>query len=139
MKGNKFICLYKASRVMFVKKGGINMAEVGVIMGSISDWDTMKHTCNTLDELCIKYEKDIISAHRSPDEMLKYAKTARERGLKIISAAGGGAARLPGMVGSQTTFPVIGVPIQGKALQGIRSLLSIVQMPKGVPTATMAI
>jgi len=124
---------------MFVKKGGFNMAEVGVIMGSISDWDAMKHTCNTLDKLCIKYEKDIISAHRSPDEMFKYAKTARKRGLKIIIAGAGGAAHLPGMVASQTTLPVIGVPIQSKALQGIDSLLSIVQMPKGVPTATMAI
>src|SRR5699024_11327713 len=124
---------------MFVKEGGFNMAEVGVIMGSISDWDAVKHTCNTLDKLCIKYEKHIISAHRSPDEMFKYAKTARKRGLKIIIAGAGGAAHLPGMVASQTTLPVISVPIQSKALQGIDSLLSIVQMPGGVPTATMAI
>ncbi|TQS71891.1 5-(carboxyamino)imidazole ribonucleotide mutase [Ornithinibacillus gellani] len=115
------------------------MATVGVIMGSISDWATMDHACNMLEELGISYEKDVISAHRTPDEMFQYAKTARERGLKVIIAGAGGAAHLPGMVASQTTLPVIGVPIQSKALNGLDSLLSIVQMPGGVPTATVAI
>lgn len=115
------------------------MAQVGVIMGSISDWETMQHTCKVLDELKITYEKDVISAHRTPDEMFTYAKSARERGLKVIIAGAGGAAHLPGMVASQTTLPVIGIPVQSKALQGMDSLLSIVQMPGGVPTATMAI
>lgn len=115
------------------------MAQVGVIMGSISDWETMKHTCDTLDELNINYEKEVISAHRTPDDMFNYAKTARDRNLKVIIAGAGGAAHLPGMVASQTTLPVIGVPVQSKALDGIDSLLSIVQMPGGVPTATMAI
>ncbi|TFJ92622.1 5-(carboxyamino)imidazole ribonucleotide mutase [Lentibacillus salicampi] len=115
------------------------MARVGVIMGSISDWETMKHTCSTLDELHIPYEKEVISAHRTPDEMFTYAKTARDRELKVIVAGAGGAAHLPGMVAAQTTLPVIGVPIQSKALNGLDSLLSIVQMPGGVPTATVAI
>ncbi|AIF42445.1 5-(carboxyamino)imidazole ribonucleotide mutase [Virgibacillus sp. SK37] len=115
------------------------MTVVGVIMGSISDWETIEHTCKVLDELEISYEKDVISAHRTPDEMFEYAKTARERGLKVIIAGAGGAAHLPGMVASQTTLPVIGVPVQSKALNGLDSLLSIVQMPGGVPTATVAI
>ena len=92
-----------------------------------------------LEELGISYEKEVISAHRTPDDMFQYAKTARERGLKVIIAGAGGAAHLPGMVASQTTLPVIGVPVQTKALNGMDSLLSIVQMPGGVPTATMAI
>lgn len=115
------------------------MAVVGVIMGSISDWETMQHTCSALDELGITYEKDVISAHRTPDDMFTYAKSARERGLKVIIAGAGGAAHLPGMIASQTTLPVIGVPVQSKALSGMDSLLSIAQMPGGVPTATMAI
>ena len=115
------------------------MAQVGVIMGSISDWETMKHACDVLDELEIKYEKDVISPHRTPDEMFTYAKSARDRGLKVIIAGAGGAAHLPGMVASQTTLPVIGIPVQSRALNGLDSLLSIVQMPGGVPTATMAI
>ncbi|MBP1970432.1 5-(carboxyamino)imidazole ribonucleotide mutase [Virgibacillus natechei] len=115
------------------------MAQVGVIMGSISDWETMQYTCNALDELQIPYEKDVISAHRTPDEMFAYAKSARDRGLKVIIAGAGGAAHLPGMVASQTTLPVIGVPVQSKALDGMDSLLSIVQMPGGIPTATVAI
>ncbi|MFD1849624.1 5-(carboxyamino)imidazole ribonucleotide mutase [Oceanobacillus bengalensis] len=115
------------------------MAQVGVIMGSISDWETMQHTCNVLEALDITYEKEVISAHRTPDEMFTYAKTARERGLKVIIAGAGGAAHLPGMVASQTTLPVIGVPVESKALNGLDSLLSIVQMPGGVPTATVAI
>lgn len=115
------------------------MVQVGVIMGSISDWDTMEHACKVLDELGITYEKDVISAHRTPDEMFSYAKSARDRGLNVIIAGAGGAAHLPGMVASQTTLPVIGIPVQSRALNGLDSLLSIVQMPGGVPTATMAI
>lgn len=115
------------------------MALVGVIMGSISDWETMEHACKALEALNIPYEKEVISAHRTPDDMFEYAKTARERGLKVIIAGAGGAAHLPGMVASQTTLPVIGVPVQSKALDGMDSLLSIVQMPGGVPTATVAI
>ncbi|NLI68119.1 MAG: 5-(carboxyamino)imidazole ribonucleotide mutase [Bacilli bacterium] len=115
------------------------MVQVGVIMGSISDWDTIKHACETLDELEIPYEKQVVSAHRTPDDMFDYAKTAKSRGLKVIIACAGGAAHLPGMVSSQTTLPVIGVPVKTSALGGLDSLLSIVQMPGGVPTATMAI
>ncbi len=115
------------------------MAEVGVIMGSISDWETMKLACEVLDELGVTYEKEIISAHRTPEDMLDYADTARSKGLKVIIAGAGGAAHLPGMVAAKTTLPVIGVPVQSKALQGLDSLLSIVQMPGGVPVATVAI
>lgn len=117
----------------------VQMAQVGIIMGSISDWETMKHACEVLDEMGIAYEKEVVSAHRTPDDMFEYAKTADKRGLKVIIAGAGGAAHLPGMVASQTTLPVIGVPVQTKALGGMDSLLSIVQMPGGVPTATMAI
>ncbi|WP_029332582.1 5-(carboxyamino)imidazole ribonucleotide mutase [Exiguobacterium oxidotolerans] len=113
--------------------------EIGVIMGSQSDWSTMKATCDVLDQLNIRYEKKVVSAHRTPDLMFRYAETARERGLKLIVAGAGGAAHLPGMVAAKTTLPVIGVPIKSKALQGIDSLLSIVQMPGGVPVATVAI
>ncbi len=114
-------------------------AVIGVIMGSTSDWDTMKKACDVLDELEIAYEKKVISAHRTPDLMFQYAEQARERGLKIIIAGAGGAAHLPGMVAAKTTLPVIGVPIKSKALNGMDSLLSIVQMPGGVPVATVAI
>ncbi|GEL78035.1 5-(carboxyamino)imidazole ribonucleotide mutase [Tenuibacillus multivorans] len=112
---------------------------VGVIMGSTSDWETMKHTCDVLDELEIPYEKVVVSAHRTPEKMFQYAETAKERGLKVIIAGAGGAAHLPGMVASKTILPVIGVPVQSKALNGLDSLLSIVQMPGGVPVATVAI
>ncbi|HAC3735083.1 TPA_asm: 5-(carboxyamino)imidazole ribonucleotide mutase [Listeria monocytogenes] len=112
---------------------------IGVIMGSTSDWDTMKKACDVLDELEIAYEKKVVSAHRTPDLMFQYAEQARERGLKIIIAGAGGAAHLPGMVAAKTTLPVIGVPIKSKALNGMDSLLSIVQMPGGVPVATVAI
>ncbi|MGD6777664.1 5-(carboxyamino)imidazole ribonucleotide mutase [Sutcliffiella horikoshii] len=114
-------------------------ALVGVIMGSTSDWETMKHACDMLDELHIPYEKKVVSAHRTPDLMFTYAEQARERGLKVIIAGAGGAAHLPGMVAAKTTLPVIGVPVQSKALNGLDSLLSIVQMPGGVPVATVAI
>ncbi|WP_026569213.1 MULTISPECIES: 5-(carboxyamino)imidazole ribonucleotide mutase [Sediminibacillus] len=115
------------------------MAKVGVIMGSISDWETMEHTCSMLEELEISYEKQVISAHRTPDDMFAYAESAREKGLRVIIAGAGGAAHLPGMVAAKTTLPVIGVPVQTKALDGMDSLLSIVQMPGGVPVATVAI
>ncbi len=112
---------------------------LGVIMGSTSDWETMKHACGILDELGIPFEKKVVSAHRTPDLMFEYAEKARERGLKVIIAGAGGAAHLPGMVAAKTTLPVIGVPVQSKALNGFDSLLSIVQMPGGVPVATVAI
>ncbi|MGP4080086.1 5-(carboxyamino)imidazole ribonucleotide mutase [Pseudalkalibacillus sp. R45] len=113
--------------------------KIGVIMGSTSDWETMKHTCDILDELEIPYEKQVVSAHRTPDLMFQYAEDARARGLNVIVAGAGGAAHLPGMVAAKTTLPVIGVPVQSKALNGLDSLLSIVQMPGGVPVATVAI
>ncbi|MGX5557917.1 5-(carboxyamino)imidazole ribonucleotide mutase [Bacillus cereus] len=112
---------------------------VGVIMGSTSDWETMKYACDILDELNIPYEKKVVSAHRTPDYMFEYAETARKRGLKVIIAGAGGAAHLPGMVAAKTNLPVIGVPVQSKALNGLDSLLSIAQMPGGVPVATVAI
>lgn len=113
--------------------------QVGVIMGSKSDWETMKHACEILQELEVPYEKKVVSAHRTPDLMFEYAETARQRGIKVIIAGAGGAAHLPGMVAAKTTLPVIGVPVQSKALHGLDSLLSIVQMPGGIPVATVAI
>lgn len=112
---------------------------VSVIMGSTSDWETMKLACDILEEFQIPYEKKVVSAHRTPDYMFTFAETARERGIKVIIAGAGGAAHLPGMVAAKTTLPVIGVPVQSKALNGLDSLLSIVQMPGGVPVATTAI
>nr|WP_147536029.1 5-(carboxyamino)imidazole ribonucleotide mutase [Bacillus marasmi] len=114
-------------------------AKVGVIMGSKSDWETMKHACQSLERLRVPYEKQVVSAHRTPDLMFEYAETARERGIQVIIAGAGGAAHLPGMVAAKTTLPVIGVPVQSRALKGLDSLLSIVQMPGGVPVATVAI
>lgn len=113
--------------------------QVGVIMGSKSDWETMQEACLILEELEIPYEKRVISAHRTPDLMFAYAEAARGRGIKVIIAGAGGAAHLPGMVAAKTTLPVIGVPVQSKALNGLDSLLSIVQMPGGIPVATVAI
>lgn len=113
--------------------------DVGIIMGSQSDWSTMKEAALILDELGIGYEAKIVSAHRTPDRLWSYGKTAAERGLKVIIAGAGGAAHLPGMMASKTRIPVIGVPVQTKALSGVDSLYSIVQMPKGFPVATMAI
>jgi|TARA_B100000902_G_C27204307_1_gene860745 5-(carboxyamino)imidazole ribonucleotide mutase len=115
------------------------MISVGLIMGSQSDWSTMKYAATILEELEIKFEKKIVSAHRTPDRLWEYGKTAAERGLKVIIAGAGGAAHLPGMIASKTCIPVIGVPIQTKALAGLDSLYSILQMPKGYPVATMAI
>lgn len=114
-------------------------ALVGVIMGSRNDWDTMSAACEMLAKFQIPFEKSVVSAHRTPGRMFEYARTARQRGLRIIIAGAGGAAHLPGMVASETILPVIGVPIQSRALQGLDSLLSIVQMPGGIPVATMAI
>lgn len=112
---------------------------ISIVMGSISDWATMKHACDILDELEIAYEKQVVSAHRTPDLMFDFAKNARANGTKVIIAGAGGAAHLPGMIAAQTTLPVIGVPIESKALKGMDSLLSIVQMPGGIPVATTAI
>ncbi len=114
-------------------------AQIGVIMGSKSDWETMKHACDILDMLEVSYEKKVVSAHRTPDLMFEYAESARRRGIRVIIAGAGGAAHLPGMVAAKTTLPVIGVPVQSRALNGLDSLLSIVQMPGGVPVATVAI
>jgi 5-(carboxyamino)imidazole ribonucleotide mutase len=112
---------------------------VGVIMGSKSDWDTMRHAVETLDALGVPNETKVVSAHRTPDLLFEYASTAFERGLRVIIAGAGGAAHLPGMVSAKTILPVLGVPVESKALQGIDSLLSIVQMPAGVPVGTLAI
>jgi len=112
---------------------------VGIIMGSQSDWETMRHAAATLDELGIGYETKIVSAHRTPDRMFAYAEAARGRGLKVIIAGAGGAAHLPGMTASKTLLPVLGVPIESKALHGMDSLMSIVQMPAGIPVGTLAI
>lgn len=113
--------------------------QVAVVMGSSSDWDQMKLGCQILDQLKISYHKEVVSAHRMPDDMFRFAEEARDKGIKVIIAGAGGAAHLPGMIASKTTLPVIGVPIKTSTLNGVDSLLSIVQMPAGVPVATMAI
>ena len=113
--------------------------EIGIIMGSQSDWPTMKEAALLLDDLGVSYETKIVSAHRTPDRLWAYGKTAADRGLKVIIAGAGGAAHLPGMMASKTRIPVIGVPVQTKALSGVDSLYSILQMPRGYPVATMAI
>jgi 5-(carboxyamino)imidazole ribonucleotide mutase len=112
---------------------------VGIIMGSSSDWETMRHAAETLDQLEVAHETRIISAHRTPKRLYDYAHSARERGLKVVIAGAGGAAHLPGMTASMTMLPVLGVPIESQALKGMDSLLSIVQMPAGVPVGTLAI
>ena len=112
---------------------------VSVIMGSKSDWTTMQDTCNILDDLKISYETKIVSAHRTPNRLFNYAKKAKSRGISVIIAGAGGAAHLPGMIASLTTLPVLGVPIESKSLKGIDSLLSILQMPAGIPVGTLAI
>ena len=114
-------------------------ALVGIIMGSQSDWETMRHTCETLETLGVPYDVQVVSAHRTPDLLFEYAESAVDRGLKVIIAGAGGAAHLPGMTAAKTRLPVLGVPVQSKALNGQDSLLSIVQMPAGVPVGTMAI
>ena len=112
---------------------------VGVVMGSSSDWETMRHGAELLERLGVAHEVRVVSAHRTPDLLMEYAATARDRGLEVIIAGAGGAAHLPGMLASKTSLPVIGVPVESKALHGLDSLLSIVQMPAGVPVATVAI
>ena len=115
------------------------MADVGIIMGSRSDWETMRHAADILDALEVAYETKVVSAHRTPDRLVDYAKGAAGRGLKVIVAGAGGAAHLPGMAASMTRLPVLGVPVESKALSGMDSLLSIVQMPAGIPVGTLAI
>ena len=112
---------------------------VGVIMGSHSDWDTMKHACEVLDDLAVPYETRVVSAHRTPDLMAEYARSAADRGLHVIVAGAGGAAHLPGMTAAHTRLPVLGVPVESHSLRGMDSLLSIAQMPAGVPVGTLAI
>lgn len=131
------LCLYEDN----LMKGAAMMSQprVGVIMGSTSDWETMKETCEMLEHLGVSYEKKVVSAHRTPEWMFDYAETAIERGLEVIIAGAGGAAHLPGMVAAKTVLPVIGVPVKSSTLNGWDSLLSIVQMPGGVPVATVAI
>ena len=119
------------------KSDEINL--VSVIMGSKSDWTTMQDTCNILDDLKISYETKIVSAHRTPNRLFNYAKNAKSRGISVIIAGAGGAAHLPGMIASLTTLPVLGVPIESKSLKGMDSLLSILQMPAGIPVGTLAI
>ena len=119
-------------------KSGKHMT-VGIIMGSQSDWETMRHAAETLDALGVPHEKKIVSAHRTPDRLVDYAKSAKSRGLKAIIAGAGGAAHLPGMTASMTPLPVLGVPVQSKAMNGMDSLYSIVQMPAGIPVGTLAI
>jgi 5-(carboxyamino)imidazole ribonucleotide mutase len=114
-------------------------ALVGLIMGSKSDWDTMQHAAEILDALGVPHETKVVSAHRTPDLLFEYAESAESRGIEVIIAGAGGAAHLPGMTAAKTTIPVLGVPVESKALQGIDSLLSIVQMPAGVPVGTLAI
>ena len=116
-----------------------NKALVGVIMGSQTDWGTMQHATETLEELGVSYEVRVVSAHRTPDLLFDYANTARERGLEVLIAGAGGAAHLPGMTAAKTSLPVLGVPIESRVLRGVDSLLSIVQMPAGIPVGTLAI
>jgi 5-(carboxyamino)imidazole ribonucleotide mutase len=115
------------------------MAEVGIIMGSRSDWETMRHAAETLEALGVAFETKVVSAHRTPDRLYDYARSAAGRGLKVVIAGAGGAAHLPGMAASMTRLPVLGVPVESKALAGLDSLLSIAQMPAGVPVGTLAI
>ena len=114
-------------------------ALVGIIMGSTSDWETMQHAAQTLEQLNIPHEVEVVSAHRTPDKLFQYAETAQSKGLEVIIAGAGGAAHLPGMTAAKTAVPVLGVPVQSKALNGMDSLLSIVQMPAGIPVGTLAI
>ena len=125
-----------ASNKSSSKKNGVL---VGLIMGSTSDWETMEHAAKTLAELGVPYETRVVSAHRTPDLLFEYASTAEQRGMQVIIAGAGGAAHLPGIAAAKTILPVLGVPIESKALQGLDSLLSIVQMPGGIPVGTMAI
>jgi len=114
-------------------------ALVGIIMGSTSDWETMQHAAQTLEELCVPHETRVVSAHRTPDLLFEYAESAEKRGIEVIIAGAGGAAHLPGMTAAKTVLPVLGVPVESKALKGLDSLLSIAQMPGGIPVGTLAI
>ena len=116
-----------------------NKALVGIIMGSTSDWETMQHAAEMLEELCVPHEKRVVSAHRTPDLLFEYATSAETRGIEVIIAGAGGAAHLPGMTAAKTVLPVLGVPVESKALKGLDSLLSIAQMPGGIPVGTLAI
>jgi 5-(carboxyamino)imidazole ribonucleotide mutase len=120
-------------------RGHMSQPLVGIIMGSSSDWETMRHAAETLDKLGVSHEVKVVSAHRTPKRLYEYASSAKERGLKLIIAGAGGAAHLPGMAASMTSLPVLGVPVESQALKGMDSLLSIVQMPAGVPVGTLAI
>ena len=117
----------------------MSKALVGIVMGSDSDWDVMQHAARQLEKFAVAHECRVVSAHRTPDEMFRYAESAAQRGLRCIIAGAGGAAHLPGMLAAKTTVPVLGVPVPGRHLQGLDALLSIVQMPKGVPVATFAV
>ncbi len=117
----------------------MNATLVGIVMGSDSDWEVMQHAARQLDQFAVAHECRVVSAHRTPDDMFRYAEAAAQRGLRCIIAGAGGAAHLPGMLAAKTTLPVLGVPVPGRHLQGLDSLLSIVQMPKGVPVATFAV
>lgn len=116
-----------------------DMPLVGIIMGSASDWPTLRHAAATLESFGVQHERRVVSAHRTPDAMAEYARAAEERGIRVIIAGAGGAAHLPGMVASHTTVPVLGVPVESRVLRGVDSLLSIVQMPAGIPVGTLAI
>jgi 5-(carboxyamino)imidazole ribonucleotide mutase len=120
-------------------ENNIGAIKVGIVMGSDSDWDVMQHACRTLDDFGVPYERKIVSAHRTPDLLYQYAESAEERELKVIIAGAGGAAHLPGMLAAKTTLPILGVPVNSRYLKGMDSLLSIVQMPAGIPVATFAI
>jgi 5-(carboxyamino)imidazole ribonucleotide mutase len=135
------ITFYSTKKCIFAPqtKDKKRMKKVAVIMGSTSDWEVMKEACAVLEEFKIPYEKEVVSAHRTPDRMFEFAETARERGIGVIIAGAGGAAHLPGMTAAKTTLPVIGVPVKSSNLNGLDSLLSIVQMPGGIPVATVAI
>jgi 5-(carboxyamino)imidazole ribonucleotide mutase len=122
-----------------VQRGKMGQPLVGIIMGSSSDWETMRHAAETLDKLGVEHEVKVVSAHRTPKRLYDYAQSAKDRGLKVIIAGAGGAAHLPGMAASMTSLPVLGVPVESQALKGMDSLLSIVQMPAGVPVGTLAI
>jgi 5-(carboxyamino)imidazole ribonucleotide mutase len=120
-------------------KMNTDKVRIGIVMGSTSDWETMKHAAESLEELGLAHEVEVVSAHRTPDKLFSYAESAAERGLEVIVAGAGGAAHLPGMIAAKTPVPVLGVPVQSKALNGMDSLLSIVQMPAGIPVGALAI